>query len=242
MHPPQETKQVDWASRYWQAAYRLGFCAPIVLACCSVATATRFGPVGWRYSLLHNAISDLGNAALSPWHWVFNASLLLCSVLLTFFVLGVGALIGSRIGKAIGIAGVAANLGMALVAIFPSNPATMKEHAVAAAVAFGGIFLLSAAFVAFVLLKRREGWPAWLAIPSLLNLGFILAFIVRVRTDGPGAMLPGAGIFVGRPCPPLVWLPALEWAAMLTVMLWCFAAAYAMRMELRQRPAGQQNA
>jgi len=224
-----------WRERY---VYGAGFLAPTVPLGCAAAPAANFGSPEWQYSLFHNTISDLGNTGLSPWHPVFNGGMMAGSLLLIVFTVGTSAIVGSRIGYFVAAMALVANIGMALVGLYPSDPATHEAHMTAAALSFIGILALSGSFTIFVFIDRQDYLPRWLALPALLNVVCTISFFSVLGLEGAGAMEPQAGVSAGDGRPLFAWVPMLEWSVLLTILLWAFLVAWTLRGNLKQRRLG----
>lgn len=218
-------------SRVWRerVVYGAGVAAPMVtLGGAYIASLGRATP----YSILNQDISNLGTAA-SVWSPAFNLGMILGAVLLTIFTVGTSLLVGSRIGYGVAAAAVMANVGMALVGMYPANPATGHQHLMAAAVAFVGILCLSASFTVFVHIVEQSLLPRWLAWPALLNVVCTISFFAVLGAEASG-LVHRKSLSLGK----LFWPSALEWSVLLSILLWAFLVAVALRTSLKQQRAG----
>ncbi|MBI1319978.1 MAG: DUF998 domain-containing protein [Candidatus Hydrogenedens sp.] len=216
-------------SQVWRerTVYGSGVAAPVVtLGGCAIASLGYAEP----YSMLNQNISDLGAASASAWHLVFNGSMIAGAVLLTIFTVGTSLIVGSRVGYGVAAAALIANIGMALVGLFPSDPETQREHLMAAAVAFIGILCLSASFAVFVRIIEQPYLPRWLVWPAMVNVVCTTLFFGVIGAQ-QGGLIHKNALWLG----PVYWPSALEWSVLLTIMFWSFLVALALRASLKQQ-------
>jgi len=140
--------------------------AGIVQFCVAMAAVQAAYP---GYSDLTNYISDLGNTATSPWHDVFNVSIVILGVLSFVGILLAWESFPRGGSRAVGLLLLmAASLGAIGVGLYPEN-VNGTVHGIASFVVFGpgglALVVLGAGF------RRAVGWR-WLAAPSVV-LGLI---------------------------------------------------------------------
>jgi hypothetical membrane protein len=163
------------------------------------------------YSDLANYISDLGNTATSPWHVVFNVSILVLGLLAFVGVLLSWGGFPRGAGRASGLPLVLlASVGAVLVGLFPEN-VNPGVHDTASLLVFapGGIALLLLATV------MRPGTPwGWLRWPSaLLGLLTLVSLAYYVPTQASNATwYPG---LIER----LIVFPILVWGLLVAAQL-----------------------
>ncbi len=168
----------------------------------------------YPYSLTQNYISDLGNTACgpwpdassavvcSPWHVLFNASLIVFGALVVLGALLLKSAFPARKSSLAGLGLVAlAGVGTVLVGVFPENVVS-SLHALGSVLAIlvGGIALV----VLSVAMMRDTRWDGYRAYTLLSGLVTIAAFVLYVTGHayalGPGGM---ERVAVG---PEFLWL------------------------------------
>lgn len=122
------------------------------------------------YSDTANYVSDLGNTATSPWHWVFNISIILIGILASVGILLAWSGFPPGPPRASGlILLLVASLSAIGVGVFPEN-VNPTVHGIATLMVFlpGGLALV----VLSSGLQRGTGWH-WLRGPAAL-LGLVM--------------------------------------------------------------------
>jgi hypothetical membrane protein len=148
---------------------------------------------GSSYSLTQNYISDLGANACgvfagryvcSPWHLVFDVSIVVFGLLLILGIILVRTAFPARTTRTVGLGLlVAASLGAIGVGLFPETY-ILEAHVISAAIAFvgGGIALL----VLGVAMFRDTRWDGYRAYTMLSGLVGLIAFaLFEAKTYGP---------------------------------------------------------
>jgi len=193
------------------------------------------GPAGEPYSALNHWISELGQegvAARADW---FNRGLMVGGVAFVGFVLGLARTSPSQLRWAYAPIGVVAGIGGFFVGVFPMNHA--DQHVVAASTFFnlGWIFVALASIA--IVRNREPRHPAWLAIVGVASVAAFIAFLVSLRTDEFSRQrMASSGPITDRPD---VWIaPILEWATLISIMVWVLLASIAWLRELRREAAG----
>jgi len=148
---------------------------------------------GSSYSLSQNYISDLGAAncglfngsgsfpghyACSPWHVVFNVSIIVMGLLIVLGVLLIRTAFPARRSRTIGLGLLAiAGIGAIGVGLFPED-VNLSVHSVSAILAFagGGLALLVLAFAMFRD-TRWDGFRAFTMICGLVDLVALILFV-----------------------------------------------------------------
>lgn len=176
----------------------------------SVAMAVvQYGYPG--YSDAANYISDLGNTATSPWHWVFNISIILLGALAFFGILLAWSGFPPGGTRIVGLfLLLLASVGAILVGLFPEN-VNSAVHGVASLTVFGP------GGVALVVLgsgwRPRTAWH-WLR-PTSVALGLVtlvsLAYYIPTQVNNT-TWEPG---FVER----LIVFPILLWGFLVALQL-----------------------
>lgn len=160
-----------------------------------------------HYSDLTNFISDLGNTATSPWHWVFNVSIILLGILAFVGILLAWGGFPPGATRVVGLSLLlVASLGAIFVGLFPEN-VNPTVHGLASLAVFapGGAALL----VLAAGMGPATSWR-WLRVPSAV-LGLItlasLAYYLPYQANYPG--------FVER----LIVFPILVWGILAAIQL-----------------------
>ncbi|HLN51119.1 MAG TPA: DUF998 domain-containing protein [Thermoplasmata archaeon] len=154
------------------------------------------------YSLSANVISDLGNTACgnwpsstshhvcSPWHDVFNISVIAFGLLIVLGAVLVKSAFPNRRSSSIGLGGLAlSGIGAIGVGIFPEN-VNLGFHEVFAAIAFviGNLALVVLGFAMFRD-TRWDGYRAYTMFSGLFGLVAFLLYVTQVYLGlGPGGM------------------------------------------------------
>ncbi len=168
------------------------------------------------YSLAQNYISDLGNTACgefgsqyvcSPWHLLFNVSIVVMGLLLIAGAFLLPTAFPSRSSRTVGLGLlVVAGLGSIGVGLSPEN-VNPTVHSLSALLAFGGGELaLLVLGVAMFRDTRWDGFRSYTVISGLVSLVALLLFVAHAyrwgglwTTWGPG------GIERLVAAPPLLW-------------------------------------
>ena len=161
---------------------------------------------GSSYSLRFNYISDLGatqcgsfhtgalgsgsHYACSPWHLVFNVSIIVLGLLLILAVLLLRTAFPARRTRAVGLGLLAvAGIGSIGVGLSPEN-VNITVHSLSALLAFlgGGLALIVLGFAMFRD-TRWEGFRAYSVLSGLVSLVALVLFISKVYVGlGVGGM------------------------------------------------------
>jgi hypothetical membrane protein len=206
---PSPPADVAASERYGPLVHRAVHHGAIVLlvgAVQSIAAmiVTQIG-YGSSYSLTQNVISDLGavncgtfggsgsfggHYACSPWHVVFNASIVLLGILLILAVLLLRTAFPTRRSRTIGLALLAiAGIGSIGVGLAPED-VNISAHVVSALLAFagGGLALIVLGFAMFRD-TRWDGFRAYTVLSGLVALVALVLFATKVYLGlGQGGM------------------------------------------------------
>ncbi|MGA8604402.1 MAG: DUF998 domain-containing protein [Thermoplasmata archaeon] len=179
---------------------------------------------GSSYSLSQNYISDLGavncgvfggsgslpgHYACSPWHTVFNVSIILLGLLLILAVLLIRTAFPARRSRTIGLGLLAlSGIGAVGVGLSPED-VNITIHSVSAFLAFGGsgLALIVLGFAMF----RDTRWDGFRAYTMLSGLVILIALILFATKNY-------AGLGVGG-MERLVVAPVLLWAIVVGIHL-----------------------
>jgi hypothetical membrane protein len=178
-----------------------------------VAAIPYAGWAGETYSPLNHFISELGEVGRSELAAVFNVCIVLGGLGFGLFVTLLSRRMIGLYRSSLAAAGLVTGLFGTLVGVFPMNYSPV--HGFVAGMFFCTSWIAVAIFSVWLLTVPRPGLRRWLLAPGALGVATILSFVVVFATYHP--LPPGAHI-IERPA---VWtVPSLEWAALLTLMLW----------------------
>ena len=203
---------------------RLGLVAVTLVALAAVVTALAYvGADGEPYSPLNHTVSELGEVAVSELAATFNAALIIGGLLIAVSMLGLGLQAGSHAGRLSASLGVAAGIAFASVGLFPADD--FDSHKAAASAAFILVTLAAASF-SWWIGRGGSGYSPSLAVLSVLVVAAMVAFLVL-----PGIVQPEYTFEVefdpDPPPRPDIWLAAaLEWAVLVTALVWIAMLSY----------------
>jgi len=143
--------------------------------------------LGWTtpYSLLHNYISDLGAVhcqtwshgyVCSPWHDVFNATIIVLGIFVILGVLLISSAFPPRGTRTVGLGLLAiAGLGSIGVGLFPED-VNLGAHTISAAIAFiaGNLGLIVLSLAMF----RDTRWDGYRSFTLFLGLIGLVALVL----------------------------------------------------------------
>lgn len=209
----------------------MGMSAALLITLGAIIAAAGFRhDTGDAYSFLRQNISDLGNPEQSAWAPVFNLGLMIGSALMAAFIAGVSIHTHTRATYAIACIGIIATVAMAFVGVYPSSADTMREHQIAAGIAFLGTLGLGGSFSLYMLTASAPVFPRWLIVPGLLSAASALGFLGLLALRQGGVLgddllrWQGAS---GRTILDVVSL--VEWCVLFSILAWSFLTAAALR-------------
>jgi hypothetical membrane protein len=171
------------------------------------------GYAGESYSPLNHFISELGEVAASRFAWLFNLGLVVGGLGLGAFLLLLAVRMAGGYRTAFMAAGVVAGVSGTLVGVFPMD--YHAPHRLVSMVFFLSGWLVAVIFSVWLARTRTSGLPRWLAALGPLVGAVFLAFIAVFATYHP------ADAYARLVDRPDVWaVPALEWAALLSLLAW----------------------
>ena len=198
-----------------------GLIGASIISLGSIATAIAYvGNNGQAYSPLNHWVSELGEVGVSELSSVFNLSLILGGIEFVIFMVGLAITRGGLFAGLYGLIGVLAGIGGSFVGIFPMN--NLDLHGIAALTFFNlGWIVIGLASLDFVR-RPDERFPRRLAVIGALTVVFFLGFLA--------VLLPllASGDGLGSPqIRPDFWIvPILEWAVLISILLWVFATGW----------------
>jgi hypothetical membrane protein len=193
---------------------RLGLASVAVILGTALVTAIVYsGAEGEAYSPLNHFVSELGELAHSRLAAVFNLGLIGGGGGLGLFVVLVSRSMRRPYGPAFAISGVVASVSGSLVGVFPMD--YLDVHRAVAAVFFDSGWIIVLVFTAWQLRTPGAHLPPGLAVLAGLVVASFVAFLAAIAaTPASDALEPIADR-------PSFWIvPALEWAALLTLLAW----------------------
>jgi len=198
----------------------------IILAGMVVAAVPYRGYSGEAYSPLNHFVSELGEIAASRLAWVFNLGIVLGGLGLGSFLMLVRRELTGRYRSAFAVAATVAGLSGTLVGVYPMD--YLATHRVVSLAFFLSGWTVAAIFSLWLLTGPRPGFPRLLLAPGCFVVAVSLTFIGVYSTYRPAN--PDARI-LDRPS---VWtVPLLEWASLLSLLLWLACVA----LVLLRRPS-----
>ncbi len=196
----------------------LGLAGVAVILIASIATAIPYmGYAGEPYSPFNHFISELGEVARSRLAVVFDAGVVAGAVLLGSFTFELAQRIGGRYRMVLALAGIVSGSFGMLVGIFPMD--THELHRIVSDGFFLTGWIIAGTFTLW-LVRYGGGFPGILIVPGLLAIAIDFVFVAAYTTYHPAD--PDAPI-LSR---PEVWsVPLLEWASLLSLLLWFVCVA-----------------
>ena len=205
----------------------LGLGSLAVIFAGMLAAAIAFRGQGLEtYSPFNHFISELGDGDASGLAWAFDLGLVVGGLGLGTFLMLVTRGLDGRYRSVMGAAAAVAGLSGVLVGVFPITYGT--AHRVVSLVFFLSAWVVAATFALWLVRRARPGYPRWLAVPGFTVVAVSWVFIGVFSTYHPAD--PDAPI-LSRP--DLWTVPLLEWAALLSLLLWIGCVALVM---LRRTP------
>jgi hypothetical membrane protein len=198
--------------------------AVILVGMASAAIPYR-GYAGEGYSPLNHFISELGEVAASRYAWAFNLSLVVGAMGLGAFLVALSSWLSGRLRTAFLAFSAVAGTAGALVGVFPMD--YLGTHRVVSFAFFLTGWLVAATFTIWLARTLDSDFPRWLVLPGILVSAVFVIFMADYSTYHPAD--PDARILTR----PEVWsVPALEWAALLSLLFWFVCVGVVL---LRQR-------
>ena len=179
------------------------------------------------YSPFNHFISELGDGDASGLAWAFDLGLVVGGLGLGAFLMLVSRDLDGRYRSVMGAAAAVAGVSGVLVGVFPINYGT--PHRVVSFAFFLSAWVVAASFAFWLARRPRPGFPRWLVVPGFTVVAVSWIFIGVYSTYRPAD--PDAPILAR---PGLWTVPLLEWASLLSLLLWIGCVALVM---LRRRPA-----
>ena len=210
---------------------------PVLSIVCACVTAWVYRHHDAPYSMLRQAISDLGNPEESALAVVFNVGFVLGGAGMAAFVLGVRPLLRATFAHVVVVTSVLATVGMSLIGVFPSQAATHTVHDAVALGTFLSILGLSGSFTIYLLVVRQDLFPRWLVLPSGFCVFSAAMFLLLLALHLRGVLVQPRILFPTGAARPILLIPLLEWLVYLSTMLLSFTAALSL-MPFPPEPRG----
>ena len=200
----------------------VGIVATAVILIGALITAIPYvGYAGEGYSPLNHFISELGESPQSQLAPAFNAGIVVGAVGLGLFLMILSRRLTGRYRPALMLAGLVAGTSGALVGFFPMD--THAAHRVVSGVFFCTGWIVAAIFSVWLQRRPQPDFPRWLLLPGAATVGIFVAFLAIYSTYRP--LDPDANI-IERP--PVWSVPLLEWASLLSLLLWFVCVSLAL--------------
>ena len=205
----------------------LGLASVAVILAGMVVTAVPYrGSSGEPYSPLNHFISELGEISASRLAWVVNLGIVLGGLGLGSFLMLVRRELTGRYRSAFAVAATVAGISGTLVGVYPMD--YLATHRAVSLAFFLSGWTVAASFSLWLVTGPRPSFSRFLLAPGCLVVAVSLTFIGVYSTYHPAN--PDATI-LDR---PNVWtVPLLEWASLLSLLLWFACVALAL---LRRPP------
>ncbi len=205
--------------------YLPGMVGPVLSIACAWVAAWAYRRHNVPYSMLCQAISDLGNLDVSALAVVFNVGFVLGGAGMATFVLGVRPYLRSVLEHVVVVFSVLAALGMSLIGVFPDQAGAPAVHDGVALGAFLSILGLSGSFTISLLVVRQDLFPRWLVLPSGFCALCAALFLPLVVLDRLGVWADPHIVFPPGAARPISLVCLLEWLVYLSTMLLSFTSA-----------------
>jgi hypothetical protein len=209
-----------------------GMLGPLIMIAGSLVAALAYqGKKDEPYSPLNHFISELGELGVSRNASVFNLCLIAGGVVLVGFMLGLGIILGTKLGYLAAAIGMWSGLSCSAVGMVPMNnlPVHMR---VADSFFYGGLAAILL-FTLAIVLDRNGRLSKWLVLPGLLGVVCFSTFLAlphllnipRVNALDPSKFVR-----------PTVWiLPLREWSVFASVVIWIVAVSAALAWKQEPR-------
>lgn len=215
-------------SRLAPHIYLPGMIGPVLSIACAWLAAWAYRRHDVPYSMLRQAISDLGNPEASALAVVFNVGFVLGGAGMAAFVLGVRRFLRSAGEHVVVVSSVLAALGMSLIGVFPDQAGGHTMHDLVALVTFLSVLGLSASFTICLLVVRQDLFPRWLVLPSGFCALCAAVFLPLVVLDRLGVWADPHIVFPPGAGRPISLVCLLEWLVYLSTMLLSFTSALSL--------------
>lgn len=179
------------------------------------------GRQGESYSMLNHFVSELGEIGVSHLAIVFNVGLIIGGICYLLFMIGLWGYLKGIFAKFAVLIGVLSSICASLVGVFPMN--YLLPHYIVAMGFFFGAMITIVLYSIAILLQKDHKVPKWFVIPGMV-VAFIYAWMLSYMFTGNTSDLT-----VNFETRPVFWLlPTLEWAAILSVVIYLlFLSIYA---------------
>jgi hypothetical membrane protein len=197
--------------------YVCGFLGPAIMILGSLIAAIPYhGKRGESYSILNHYISKLGEVGVSTLAPVFNTSLIVGSLVLVIFVLGLGLYIHTKLGYVATAFGIFSCISCSLVGVFPMN--NLSIHNAATFSFFYSGFVAITLFNLVIIFDKQNKVSKWLLIPGIITVASFASFLlmpyitssIHVQTLNPHRLTR----------PDIRLKTTLEWSVFFSVIIW----------------------
>jgi hypothetical membrane protein len=197
--------------------YVCGFLGPAIMILGSLITAILYhGKKGESYSIQNHYISKLGEVGVSTLAPVFNTSLIVGSLVLVIFVLGLGLYIHTKLGYVATAFGIFSCISCSLVGVFPMNNLSI-HNAVTFSFFYSGLVAITL-FNLVIIFDKQNKVSKWLLIPGIITIASFASFLlmpyitssIHVQTLNPHRFAH----------PDIRLKTTLEWSVFFSVIVW----------------------
>jgi hypothetical protein len=196
----------------------VGMIGSVFLAIAAVLTAVAYsGTAGEAFSPLNHWVSELGERGVSSLEVVFNGGLIVGGISLAVFMTALGVARRSRLAWLYVPIGIGAGLSGMLVGVFPMNE--IGVHRIVA-LGFFNLGWIAVGLASLDVSRRHDSrFPSWLpwlgALTVLAFLGFLALYLPLMSYTGTDAQRPALSLVV-----------TFEWAVLIGIIAWTFAASF----------------
>jgi hypothetical membrane protein len=196
-----------------------GMTCVLGIALTSLITAVAYsGRDDQAYSPINHWVSELGEVGVSQLAGLFNVGLMVGGVGFVVFMLGLLSARRSRLAWLYVPIGVLTGVAGFLVGVFPMNH--VEQHGVAA-LGFFSLGWVPVALASIDFYRRPAArFPRWLSIIAALTVAAFVGFLAVL-----GFLLGSDGLAAPAVRPSFWIVPTLEWAVLISMLVWVFATS-----------------
>ena len=197
--------------------YVCGFLGSAIMILGSLIAAIPYhGKRGESYSILNHYISKLGEVGVSRLAPVFNTSLIVGSLVLVIFVLGLGLYIHTKLGYVATAFGIFSCISCSLVGVFPMNNFFIHD-VLTFSFFYSGIVSITL-FNLVIIFDKEKKISKWLLIPGIIAVASFASFLIipYIASSAHGYTLHPHRLVRSH----IRLKPVLEWSVFFTLIAW----------------------